>query len=192
MPSTILMLRTKACKRALLSAPFLAAFALTMPGLATFAQATELGVFDGLTREMSSAEQSSAGLDRLTPAERQFLDGWLRARFDQLEREVVEVKAAAAAEVDRRVAEERQVERAADQAVAEDLPFEAAIVSPFDGWSGKTRFRLDNGQVWQQRHRGVYRHATADTQVSFGQNFLGGWEMTVLSSGRSISVKRLK
>lgn len=156
------------------------------------AQTPESAVFDGLSEEMSPAEQASAGLDRLTPAERTFLDAWLRMRFDQLEREVVEVKAATAAEVDRRVAEERRVERAAAQAVAKDLPFEAEVVAPFSGWTGKTVFKLNNGQIWQQRQQGNYRHQAADNQVRFAQNFLGGWEMTVLSTGRTVGVKRLK
>ncbi len=192
MPSIILMLRMNTLKQTLFTVLFVAAVTLTLAGVSTFAQASEPELFDGLRQEMSSDEQLAAGLYRLTPAEHEFLDDWLRARFDQLEREVVEVKAATAAEVDRRVAQERQAERVAEVAVEKDLPFDAAIVSSFEGWSDNTRFKLDNGQVWQQRHRGVYRHKTTDTAVRFEQNFLGGWEMTVLSSGRSIAVKRLK
>ena len=193
MSSLVLMPGLVRALRAVHLIPFAAALVACIAATGPLAaQTSESDVFDGLSEEMSAAEQSSAGLDRLTPTERAFLDAWLRTRFDQLEREVVEVKAATAAEVDRRVAEERRVERAAEQAVAKDLPFEAEVVAPFDGWGGKTVFRLDNGQIWQQRQQGTYRHKDTGNQVRLAQNFLGGWEMTVLSTGRSIGVKRLK
>jgi hypothetical protein len=193
MSSLVLMPGLVRALRAVHLTPFAAALVACIAATGPLAaQTPESDVFDGLSEEMSAAEQASAGLVRLTPTERAFLDAWLRTRFDQLEREVVEVKAATAAEVDRRVAEERRVERAAEQAVAKDLPFDAEVLAPFNGWTGKTVFKLNNGQIWQQRQQGSYRHQAAGKQVRFEQNFLGGWEMTVIGTGRSVGVKRLK
>lgn len=162
-------------------------------------------VFDGLYQEMSSSERDAAGLDSLSASERAFLDGWLRKRFGALERKVEQAEAAAvqaeakAAEVEAefqtKVAAEvravRAAEKAEDKAEA-DKPFDATLLAPFTGWSGKTKFRLPNGQVWQQRSSSNYRHTDGSLDVHFEQNFLGLWEMKVLSTGRSVGVKRVE
>jgi hypothetical protein len=65
----------------------------------------------------------------------------------------VEQEKAIEAEVERRVNEElaaaEELEAAKAQALTE--PFDAMIVGNFSGWSGKSIFALDNGQVWRQR-----------------------------------------
>lgn len=90
------------------------------------------------------------------------------------------------AEVQRRVAEELAAS-GVTPAVG-DEPFEAELTEAFTGWSGKTIFRLTNGQVWRQRGKSRYRHKGSDRRVRFEKNWLGGWEMTVLSSGKTLLV----
>ena len=99
------------------------------------------------------------------------------------------------AEIERRVAIEVE---AAKQEIAEapsepavSEPFEAEIQGRFAGWSGKTVFPLDNGQVWRQRHGGRYRHTDDDQRVRIYKNLLGMWQMKVLSNGRSVPVRRI-
>lgn len=99
--------------------------------------------------------------------------------------------AAIEAEVARRVAQELAAARADDQAVEVSEPFEARVLGGFTGWSGKTVFTLDNGQVWRQRHDTRYRYQGRDNRVRLEPNFLGFWEMTVLSTGRSVGVRRI-
>lgn len=169
---------------------------------------TEPGRFRGLDREMSAEERAAAGVDGLSAAEMGFLNDWLRTRFNQVAEDVTaEVRAAASAEqaveIERRVAEQVQVAReelrdevkqeieAAEASVEEQEPFEAVIVGNFTGWSGKTVFTLDNGQVWRQRHGSDYRHTQGGNRVRFETNFLGMWHMTVLSSGRAVPVRRI-
>ena len=80
-------------------------------------------------------------------------------------------------------------EAPSEPAVSE--PFEAEIQGRFAGWSGKTVFPLDNGQVWRQRHGGRYRHTDDDQRVRIYKNLLGMWQMKVLSNGRSVPVRRI-
>ena len=166
--------------------------------------------FGGLEREMTPEERAAAGIDTLDPAQVEYLNQWLRDRFNQVEAEAASEAVAASvsavssdaareadiqAEVERRVAVEveaaRQEIRADDEAEQNNEPFEASITGGFSGWGGKTVFTLDNGQVWRQRHGSAYRHTTGDTRVRFEQNFFGLWEMTVLSSGRTVGVRRI-
>ena len=99
------------------------------------------------------------------------------------------------AEIERRVAIEVE---AAKQEIAKappepevSEPFEAEIVGPFSGWSGKTVFTLSNGQVWRQRSGSNYRHTAKGQAVAVKKNFLGLWTLTVLSSGRTVGVYRI-
>ena len=168
--------------------------------------------FSAIEREMSAKERRATGIDSLSTIELDALNQWLIERFEQVQetvsaeareevREEVleEVREADAAEreaeIERRVAIEVE---AAKQEIADAPPepavrepFEAMIQGRFSGWSGKTVFPLDNGQVWRQRHGGRYRHTDDDQSVRIYKNLLGMWQMKVLSTGRSVPVRRI-
>ena len=82
--------------------------------------------------------------------------------------------------------------RASEKKPASDSSFEARLTGNFTGWSGKTVFRLDDGQVWRQRSAANYRHRSTDMRVKFKKNWMGGWEMTVVSSGKTVLVSKVK
>ena len=101
------------------------------------------------------------------------------------------------AEIERRVAIEVEaaISQAKEEEAAEEAalnePFVAEIVGPFSGWSGKTVFTLSNGQVWRQRNGSDYRHTAQGQTVAVKKNFMGYWTLTVLSSGRTVGVRRI-
>ena len=105
--------------------------------------------------------------------------------------------AAMEAEIERRVAIEVEaaISKAKEDEAAEEAalnePFEAEIVGPFNGWSGKTVFTLSNGQVWRQRSGSNYRHTAKGQTVEVKKNFMGLWTMRVKSSGRTIGIYRI-
>ena len=181
-----------------------------------FAEERNGAAFSAIEREMSAEERRATGIDSLSADELDALNQWLIERFDQVQetvsaevrdevreevREEVleEVREADAAEreaeIERRVAIEVEaakqeiVDAPPEPAVSE--PFEAVIQGRFSGWSGKTVFPLDNGQVWRQRHGGRYRHTDDDQRVRIYKNLLGMWQMKVLSTGRSAPVRRI-
>ena len=177
-----------------------------------FAEERNDAAFSGIEREMSAEERRATGIDSLSIDELDALNQWLIERFDQVQetvsaevreevREEVleEVREADAvereAEIERRVAIEVEaakqefVEATPEPAVSE--PFEAEIVGPFSGWSGKTVFTLSNGQVWRQRSGSNYRHTAQGQAVAVKKNFMGLWTLTVLSSGRTVGVYRI-
>ena len=177
-----------------------------------FAEERNDAAFSGIEREMSTEERRATGIDSLSADELEALNRWLIERFDQVQETVsAEVREEVREEVLEKVREadvaerEAEIERrvaieveAAKQEIADappelavSEPFEATIQGRFSGWSGKTVFPLENGQVWRQRHGGRYRHTDDDQRVRIYKNLFGMWQMKVLSTGRSVPVRRI-
>ena len=171
------------------------------------AQASEPGSIEDM---MSAEERLKSGVDTLTAEQRQFLSDWLRENYTRNPAKVVSSPATVPdtspqqsasseatadtieAEIDRRVAARLADNRASEKKPASDSSFEARLTGNFTGWSGKTVFRLDDGQVWRQRSAANYRHRGTDMRVKFKKNWMGGWEMTVVSSGKTVLVSKVK
>jgi hypothetical protein len=68
--------------------------------------------------------------------------------------------------------------------------FETRIVGDFDGWSGHTTFKLENGQVWQQNggdsYYGDLRHSP---RVKIYPGILGSYWMDVEGVRQRVKVK---
>ena len=166
---------------------------------------------DNIESVMSEEERLQSGVDTLTAEQRKFLYNWLKENYGRrTESAVARTTAdkqsksteqpakleatpeAIEAEVDRRVAAKLADNRASEKKPASDSSFEARLTGNFTGWSGKTVFRLDDGQVWRQRSAANYRHRGTDVRVKFKKNWMGGWEMTVVSSGKTVLVSKVK
>jgi hypothetical protein len=177
----------------------------------TFPQGAQASEPGGLEDMMSAEERLKSGVDTLTAEQRQFLSEWLLKNYTRNPAKVVSQSLETApdtspqkpasneatadeieAEIDRRVAARLAGNRASEKKPASDSSFEATLTGNFTGWSGKTVFRLDDGQVWRQRSAANYRHRGTDVRVKFKKNWMGGWEMTVVSSGKTVLVSKVK
>ena len=166
---------------------------------------------DNIESAMSAEERVKSGVDTLTAEQRQFLNNWLKENYDRRTESVVTrttpdeqsasteqpakleaTPEAIVAEVDRRVAAKLADKRESEKTKQSDSDFEARLTSDFMGWTGKTIFKLDNGQVWRQRSSANYRHRGSDMRVKFKKNWMGGWEMTVVSSGKTVLVRKVQ
>ena len=165
--------------------------------------------FQPLEQAMTKEERNRSGLDSLSAEQRKFLNNWLQQRYGpdatnmreetdssadtavQLSEQSSQEKVIEA-EVERRVAKELATRNQPAKAAVNNGPFEATLVGDFTGWRGKTVFRLDNGQIWRQRSSSQYRHRGSDQRVKFDKNWMGGWEMTVVSSGKSVLVSKVR
>lgn len=148
-------------------------------------------------KQMSAAEYMDAGLDKLTDEELAQLEAWLN-------RDDAPVTAAAQpapqtaspapaepvdAEADFGKEQVRTQPKAQDNA-PESIT--ARLQGEFRGWEGKTIFRLDNGQVWQQRVGDRWRSPKRMDPVVTIERGRFGYYLSVEGSRRSIGVKRLK
>ena len=137
------------------------------------ATAQDDGDFPGVKGLMSAQEYEDSGLQKLTPEERKALDSWL-LRYTAWE----------APEIRKTIEEVKEVEK--------EYAINSTIKAPFKGWSTKTYFYLDNGQVWQQRSSGRYYYSGDDTSVAITKNALGFYELELLATGKTVGVKRIK
>lgn len=129
--------------------------------------------FPGIKALMTPAEYDAAGLGKLTPAEREALDSFL-IRYTVEDSQVL-------------LKTNEDVKKASDE-----QEIVSVILPPFKGWSGDTIFRLENGQVWQQRSGGNYPYRGSNPEVRISKNFMGFYRMELVESGKAVQIKRLK
>ncbi len=152
------------------SALLLTALVLISPALS----AEDSGAFPGVETLMTEQEYRAAGLDKLTSAEREALNRWL-IRYTAEDSQVI-------------YNENEEVIKA-----VEEQEIVSAILPPFNGWWGDTVFKLENGQIWQQRQGGNYPYrGEPKPQVRITKNFLGFFRMELVANGKTVQVKRLK
>ncbi|MDA9836632.1 hypothetical protein N9C20_02715 [Luminiphilus sp.] len=184
--------------------------AFVLLSLCTATSSIAAPTFESLDKAMTADERIKSGIDSLNAEQREFLNSWLKARYGEpaqveasepdtaiVRTPATSVTAEAEAqaietEVERRVAAKLAATQTGKDSPKGDMPLEARLVGDFKGWTGKTVFRLDNGQIWRQRAPAKYRHRGTDNRVSLSQNWSGGWEMTVLSTGKKVLVKKLR
>lgn len=125
---------------------------------------------------MKPEDFTASGLDTLSDEQREYLSNWL-ANYR---------KGVVAGPAPPKTPEQKAKER--------EIQIAANVLPTFQGWSGKTVFRLDNGQAWQQRNSGggKFRYRGDSSEVVISKNMFGFWEMKHPESGRQVGVKRLK
>ena len=163
----------------------------------------------GLESLMTPEQFEAAGLHKLSEDERRALYEWLQTRSGESPSPGAMAPAAAATATATASAAPSQPATAVDSTAQQDMenfgfpepaPDElegreevrATVLPPFKGWDGKTVFRLDNGQVWQQRRSGRYTYRGEDSSVVITKNSFGFYDMRLLEADRSVGVKRIK
>lgn len=131
--------------------------------------------FPGFEELMTPEEYRASGLQKLTSQEREALSQWL-IRYTAEDAPVL-------------INRNEEVKQA-----AQEQEILSRIVSPFRGWSGNTVFKLENGQIWQQRRQGNYAYTGADDspQVRITRNFMGFYRMELLETGKAVQVTRVQ
>lgn len=66
------------------------------------------------------------------------------------------------------------------------------IDGTFKGWRGKTRFRLENGEIWQQRQSSTYITTLESPEVVIRKGRMNFYTMEVPATGRKVHVKRIR
>ncbi|MEP5765764.1 MAG: hypothetical protein ABJ308_14310 [Halieaceae bacterium] len=142
--------------------------------LVTPAIGQEASSFPGVEALMTAEEYQAAGIDKLSPVEREALNRWL-VRYTAEDSQVL-----------------LNTDEEVQQAVVEQEVL-TRISGNFRGWSGETRFKLENGQVWQQRRQGNYKYfGESNPEVRISKNFMGFYRLEMVESGKSVQVKRIK
>ena len=143
------------------------------------AQDVETG-FPGVKKAMPAEDYEAAGLEKLSEDERERLDEFIR-KYVSTTSEKVAGKAVTEA-VDEAV---KRQEAAPPQII------QSRIVGPFTGYTGRTTFTLENGQVWAQAQRdtGAFKKIDSPPVLILKDNV--GYRMYI-AGGSDIRVQRVK
>ncbi len=80
-----------------------------------------------------------------------------------------------------------------EQRAEETKLIQSRIAGTFDGWSGKTEFPLENGQVWRQSAGGkLVTKAVESPEVEIRRGFMGVYYLKVEGYNRTVKVQRIK
>jgi len=66
------------------------------------------------------------------------------------------------------------------------------ILGEFKGWSGYTKFQLENGQIWQQSSEGLLIVRINNPTVIIKKSFFGTYNLNVESVNSTIKVRRIQ
>ncbi len=128
--------------------------------------------FPGIENLMTAAQFRDAGLEKLSPEQLGGLNKWLTS-YTANEAPIV-----------------KQTSRSVKK--AQTVLVTSQIDGKFNGWTGKTVFRLKNGQVWRQRYSGRYWYSAVNPEVEIKKNMLGFYQMKMMATGKTIGVKRIE
>ena len=127
--------------------------------------------FPGIKALMTEEELSQAGINQLSADQLAALNAWL-IRYTANDADLIKQTA--------------EVQEETFQPIA------SKIAGTFRGWTGKTKFRLENGQVWQQRYNNKWTTKLDNPEIVITKGALGFYNMEVVEKGRIIGVKRIQ
>jgi hypothetical protein len=158
----------------------LLAILLSLPSLALAQQAPPI------QQAMTAEEFKAAGLDKLSADELARLNAWLDRRVEQ--------QTAAAVEQAREEGRKEVVEKNRGFFhFGSEEPIVAAIAGEFNGFGKGKRYRLDNGQVWEQTDSttlaGVRR---SNPGVHIRPGFMGVWWLRIDGYNTQAKVQRVE
>lgn len=171
----------------------LSALVLLQAAIAGLAQTS------GFLSTLSPEQKERLGISKLSPEQQQALDKAVEAYRSKSEAiAVTAAKEEAVAEY-KKSEEPSVIQKALDifrtkQEEDRQERFTALIVGEFSGWTGRTVFRLDNGQIWRQAASDTYvSKPQNDVQVAVYKSRSGYWRLRVLDDiGAWVTVERLK
>ena len=139
--------------------------------------------FSTLEERMSAAQFKAAGLEKLSPEELASLNTWLQ-----------EHTSAGAGSVAVPVMTHRREGLFGGDSIETDSNGVASrITGEFRGWSGKTTFHLDNGQIWQQVGNDKWAGVKlTNPEIRIEPAFMGSWRLKVEGYNTTTKVKRLR
>jgi hypothetical protein len=144
----------------------------------------------GFWEQLGPDERRAAGVDRLTPEQQAALDR-LVGRFAREGATQVREEVKRDLKAEQKVREEARAGLPVDE---KNVAVHSRIAGKFEGWSGHTVFRLENGQVWVQTNSGDSRWVpmVENPEVEIRPAGLGGWKLFLVKEGFWLHVRRVK
>lgn len=138
---------------------------------------------------MGEQEFRASGLHKLSPAELDRLASWLGIYVEKEKQAAVE---AAIPSGDESFGLEQVAEKLTRIFRNTPETVESYLPGDFSGWSGRTIFRLANGQVWQQTAPGDFYYRTENPKVIINRGSLGSYLLRIEGKNSSVRVRRIE
>ena len=91
---------------------------------------------------------------------------------------------------------DESIERFGNQRIAqvedETDQITSRILGEFKGWSGHTKFQLENGQIWQQSNEGLLIVRINNPTVIIKKSFFGTYNLNVEGVNSTVKVRRIQ
>lgn len=147
--------------------------------------------FSSLEERMTAKDFRAAGLEKLSDAELAALNAWIERNIRLAD--PVGGAAPASGQVPAAAATAPSAEESRvgfENARREE--FSSSIAGTFKGWFGKTKFELENGQVWQQVEEDRYPMNVENPTVWIEPGTFNSWRLRVEGYNRTTPVKRIR
>ena len=140
------------------------------------AAASAAGAAERFSERLTPEQRKAAGLDLLSREQLAALDmlvaGDRTAGETQLREQVrSELRAEVKAEAKAEVKKEFDAQKMAGTRIL------SRIAGRFDGWEGRTVFKLENGQEWRQNEPGVVAVNPVESPPVLLEKLYGGWRL---------------
>lgn len=128
--------------------------------------------------EMDKETSISTGIYKLSQQERAKLSKWLNLSQQEISKQQKKKNMGFTAE---------------PQSKSDREEIHTAVAGEFNGWHGKTTFKLENGQVWKQIDKSIfYIPKRSNPDITIKPKILGSWSLSVDGYSRAVKVKRIK
>jgi len=144
--------------------------------------------FSSVEEQMTGKEFNAAGLGKLSQAELDALNHWIRRHS------LATLDAAAAGSTASGSAQGGEDRRGLKSEEKEDRsPITSKIVGNFKGWDGQTMFKLENGMIWAQADKDKFWTKETDEAVAVIEpGMFGTWRLHIEGSGSECRVRRIQ
>lgn len=132
--------------------------------------------FSTLEERMTAAQFQAAGLNKLSAEELAELNAWLQQHHQATPTASTTTPGSTTA-----------------APFTDTTEFSSRIVGEFRGWSGKTTFHLENGQVWQQSGHDKWDGVRLENpSIRIRPGFMGSWVLKVEGYNTTTRVRRIR
>jgi len=137
---------------------------------------------------MSGKEFTATGLDKLTAAELEALNNWIRSHsVATLDQPKAGSYAVAGAQGDERGFKNKKDFK------QDRVPITSRVKGSFTGWSGQTLFALENGMIWEQSDKEkFYIQEVQNPEITIKPGMFGTWRLSVDGHNSNCRVKRIQ
>lgn len=149
--------------------------------------------FSSLEEQMTAKEFREAGLDKLSQAELDALNGWIRRHsLATLDAPAAAAAGSAATAAAATTTEDRRGFKS-EKDDEDRTPITSRIVGNFSGWDGQTVFRLENGMIWAQADNDKFWVKEVENPVAVIEpGLFGTWRLSIEGYNSKCRVKRIQ